>query len=406
MQWSKYKNDLDESAFKDAKDFTVENRNLQFNAGIARKLEKGILRLNYSLNNSSRNYLDDSISLNGFAKFIQSDYKGRSSYLEALGNIDISKQVKLLVGLEHRWQNTDQYYLSLSNWGKYENTLSDDSAKTTISSGFASAVYNNERGFNLESGIRFNQHSRFGNNMTYTFNPSYIIAEKFKVAFNLSSAFTAPTLYQLYDGYAGNRGLNPETSVSTEVSLQYVGNKAFNARITGFSRTLRNGIDYDFINNKYFNNAIQKDRGLELEAGYAAGKWNIKMNHTLLKGEVTTTNFVYNASTWSYTAKGDTTYSHLFRVPQSNLNISAGYQLSNKLYLSIAQRFAGKRFEPIFGGKPKQLDAFNTTDVFAQYQLGKKIRLYAGCKNIFNQQYQEVMGYTARGRNYVFGLRL
>ena len=405
MQWSKYKNELDQSAFKDAKDFTVENQNLQFNAGIARKLDKGILRLNYSLNNSSRNYLDDSISLNGFAKFIQSDYKGRSSYLEALGNVDLGKHVKLLIGLEHRWQNTDQHYLSLSSFGKYETTLSDDSAKTSISSEFASIVYNNEKGFNLESGIRFNQHSRFGNNMTYTINPSYIIAEKFKVAFNLSSAFTAPTLYQLYDGYSGNRTLNPETSVSSEVSLQYIGNKQFNARITGFARRLRNGIDYNYINNKYFNNAIQKDRGLELEAGYVSGKWNIKMNHTLLKGEVTTTNFVYNASTWSYTAKGDTTYSHLFRVPQSNLNISAGYQLSNKIYLSISQRFAGKRFEPIYGGKPKQLNAFNTTDVFAQYQLGKRIKLYAGCKNIFNQQYQEVMGYTARGRNYVFGVR-
>ena len=405
MQWSKYKNELDQSAFKDAKDFTVENQNLQFNAGIARKLDKGILRLNYSLNNSSRNYLDDSLDITGFAKFIQSDYKGRSSYLEALGNVDLGKQVKLLIGLEHRWQNTDQYYLSLSSFGKYETTLSDDSAKTSISSGFASVVYNNEKGFNLESGIRFNKHSRFGNNMTYTINPSYIIAEKFKIAFNLSSAFTAPTLYQLYDGYSGNRKLNPETSVSSEVSLQYIGNKQFNARITGFARRLRNGIDYNYINNKYFNNAIKKDRGLELEAGYVSGKWNIKMNHTLLKGEVTTTNFVYNASTWSYTAKGDTTYSHLFRVPQSNLNISAGYQLSNKIYLSISQRFAGKRFEPIYGGKPKQLNAFNTTDVFAQYQLGKRIKLYAGCKNIFKQQYQEVMGYTARGRNYVFGVR-
>ena len=405
MQWSKYKNELDQSAFKDAKDFTVENQNLQFNAGIASKLDKGILRLNYSLNNSSRNYLDDSLDITGFAKFIQSDYKGRSSYLEALGNVDLGKQVKLLIGLEHRWQNTDQYYLSLSSFGKYATTLSDDSAKTSISSEFASIVYNNEKGFNLESGIRFNQHSRFGNNMTYSINPSYIIAEKFKIAFNLSSAFTAPTLYQLYDGYSGNRTLNPETSVSSEVSLQYIGNKQFNARITGFARRLRNGIDYNYINNKYFNNAIQKDRGLELEAGYVSGKWNIKMNHTLLKGEVTTTNFVYNASTWSYTAKGDTTYSHLFRVPQSNLNISAGYQLSNKIYLSISQRFAGKRFEPIYGGKPKQLNAFNTTDVFAQYQLGKRIKLYAGCKNIFNQQYQEVMGYTARGRNYVFGVR-
>jgi vitamin B12 transporter len=406
MQCSKYKNELDESAFKDAKDFTVENQNLQFNAGIARKLDKGILRLNYSLNNSSRNYLDDSVSLNGFAKFIQSDYKGRSSYLEALGNLDLSKQVKLLIGLEHRWQNTDQYYLSLSSWGKYENTLSDDSAKTNISSGFASAVYNNEKGFNLESGIRFNQHSRFGNNMTYTINPSYIIAEKFKVAFNLSSAFTAPTLYQLYDGYSGNRKLNPETSVSSEVSLQYIGNKKFNARITGFSRKLRNGIDYDYINNQYFNNALQKDRGIELETGYASGKWNIKMNYTLLKGEVTTTNFVYNASTWSYTSKGDTTYSHLFRVPQSSLNATAGYQVSSKIYLSVSQRFAGKRFEPIYGGKPKELAKFNTTDLFGQHTMGKHFNIYAGLKNIFNVQYQEVMGYTARGRNFVVGVRV
>ncbi|MEY4739377.1 MAG: hypothetical protein RLZZ05_761, partial [Bacteroidota bacterium] len=98
MQWSKYKNELDQSAFKDAKDFTVQNQNLQFNAGIARKLDKGILRLNYSLNNSSRNYLDDSLDITGFAKFIQSDYKGRSSYLEALGNVDLSKHVKLLIG--------------------------------------------------------------------------------------------------------------------------------------------------------------------------------------------------------------------------------------------------------------------------------------------------------------------
>ena len=406
IQWSKYENELDQSAFNDAKDFTVENQNLQFNAGLARKLNKGILRLNYSMNNSSRNYLDDSVSLNGFAKFIQSDYKGRSSYLEALGNIDLSKYVKLLIGLEHRWQNTDQYYFSLSSWGKYETTLSDDSAKTNISSGFASAVYNNEKGFNLESGIRFNQHSRFGNNMTYTINPSYIIEEKIKIAFNLSSAFTAPTLYQLYDGFSGNRKLNPETSVSSEISLEYIGNKKFSARITGFSRKLRNGIDYDYINNKYFNNALQKDRGLELESGYASGKWNIKMNYTLLKGEVTTTNFVYNPSTFSYTSKGDTTYSHLFRVPQSNLNFSAGYQVNSKIYLSISQRFAGKRFEPIFGGKPKDLASFNTTDLFGQHTMGKRFNIYAGLKNIFNVQYQEVMGYTARGRNFVVGVRV
>lgn len=406
MQWSKYSNDLDESAFKDAKDFIVENENLQFTAGIARKLNKGMLRLNYSLNNSKRNYFDDSLDITGFAKFIQSDYEGRSSYLEALGNLDVAKNIKLLVGLEHRWQHTDQYYLSLSSWGKYESTLSDDSAKTNISSAFASAVYNNGKGFNLESGIRINQHSRFGNNMTYTLNPSYLLADAFKLAFNLSTAFTAPTLYQLYDGYSGNRKLNPETSTSAELSLQYIGNEHFSARLTGFNRNILHGIDYDYVNNIYFNNAIQKTKGIELETGYSEKKWNIKLNYTYLKGEVTTTNFVYDPSTWGYTAKGDTTYSHLFRVPQSSLNATAGYQLNSKIYLSISQRFAGKRFEPIYGGKPKELAKFNTTDLFGQYAIGKHFSIYTGLKNMFNMQYQEVMGYTARGRNIVFGVRV
>lgn len=406
MQWSKYTNDLDASAYKDAKDFVVENENLQFTAGIARKLNKGMLRLNYSLNNSKRNYLDDSLDITGFAKFIQSDYEGRSSYLEALGNVDVTKNIKLLMGLEHRWQHTDQYYLSLSNWGKYESTLSDDSAKTNISSAFASAVYNNGNGFNLESGIRINQHSRFGNNMTYTINPSYIVANTFKMAFNLSSAFTAPTLYQLYDGYSGNRKLNPETSTSAELSLQYIGSERFNARLTGFNRIIRNGIDYDYVNNRYFNNAIQKTNGIELETGYSEKKWNIKLNYTFLKGEVTTTNFVYNATTWSYMAKGDTTYAHLFRVPQSSLNATLGYQFNSRFFLSISQRFAGKRFEPIYGGKPKELAKFNTTDLFGQHAIGKHFSIYAGLKNIFNVQYQEVMGYTARGRNVVVGVRV
>jgi vitamin B12 transporter len=130
------------------------------------------------------------------------------------------------------------------------------------------------------------------------------------------------------------------------------------------------------------------------------------MNYTLLEGEVTTTNFVYNPSTFSYTSKGDTTYSHLFRVPQSNLNFSAGYQVNSKIYLSISQRFAGKRFEPIFGGQPKELTSFNTTDLFGQHTMGKRFNIYAGLKNIFNVQYQEVMGYTARGRNFVVGVRV
>jgi vitamin B12 transporter len=114
---------------------------------------------------------------------------------------------------------------------------------------------------------------------------------------------------------------------------------------------------------------------------------------------------VYDPNNFVYTAKGDTTYSSLFRVPATSINFSSSYRLNKSISLTLNQRLAGKRFEPVFGGSPVLLKAYQTTDLFAQLKIGKKLRLYGSLKNIFNQDYQEVMGYAARGRNYTIGLQ-
>ncbi len=404
--WSRYKNDLDETRFTDADDFRVTNENLHLRAGISKKWAKGNIHANYSLNNSIRNYLDDSLDITGFARFIRSDYKGRTSVAEVYGDVQLTENIRLLSGIEHRWQNTDQYYLSLSNFGKYETTLADDSARINITSFMASAVYNGKNGFNLESGVRYNIHSMYGHNVTYTFNPSYLVSEKIKLAFNLYSAFKAPTLYQLYDGFSGQRNLKPETSITSEFSIQLLGIKYISARATAFSRRILNGIDYDYANYKYFNNNKQNDKGLELEAAYNNTEFQLSANYTYVHGRVNTAKFVYDPTTWSYKQKGDTTFSHLNRIPAHSINLSAGWNATDRLYVSIIQRFVGKRYEPIFGGKPIQMDPFNTTDLNAQYRWSKKIRVYGAIKNLFNTRYQEVLGYNTRLRNYVLGLRL
>jgi vitamin B12 transporter len=53
-----------------------------------------------------------------------------------------------------------------------------------------------------------------------------------------------------------------------------------------------------------------------------------------------------------------------------------------------------------------KLDPYATTDLFGEYQLGKNIRIYGALKNMWNEQYQEVLGFATRGRNYLVGLRL
>jgi vitamin B12 transporter len=269
-----------------------------------------------------------------------------------------------------------------------------------------SLVYNGEKGFNVESGIRYNNHSRYGNNFTYTFNPSYVSRDQLKFSFNLSSAFKSPTLYQLYDGYSGERNLKQETSITSELSVQFLGIKDVTARATVFNRTIKNGIDYNYEANKYFNYNAQRDRGLELETVYRKALWNVSVNYTYLKGNVTTTNFEYDANTYGYVAKGDTVYSHLFRVPQHSLNATAGIQVNKKFYLSLSQRFSGKRFEPRYADSPVELKPYNTTDLFGQYTVNKNIRVYASLKNMFNIKYEDILGYNTRGRNYVVGFRL
>jgi len=405
-QMSKYKNDLDQTAFQDAKDSKVDNTNLQMNVSLSKKINQGSIHTNFSINNNERNYLDDSTDLNGFAKYIKSDFTGRAYFSEIYGVFKLNPELRLFTGLDYRSQNTDQYYMSVSEYGNYSSTLSSDSTKINIGSLFASLVYNSKKNLNMEAGMRVNNHSRFGKNFTYTINPSYILNDLFKLSINISSAFKAPTLYQLYDGYAGQKNLQPETSVTSELALQLIDIKNISARIVYFNREMKNGIDYNYSTYKYFNYASQKDHGFEIETGYSQSKFNISINYTYLKGKVNTTNFAYDETTYSYAEKGDTSFSHLFRVPKHSINATAGFQLNKKIFMSLAHRIAGRRFEPQFQAPSIALKAFQTTDVFLQYKLGKKASIFVSMKNIFNTKYQEVLGFNTRGRNYVIGLRI
>ncbi len=337
---------------------------------------------------------------------MHSDYKGNGSFVEWYGNFKLHKHLTLFTSFDHRWQNTDQYYFSKSSYGDYATSLSSDSAKINISSISSSLVYNTEKGFNVELGGRINTHSMYGNNLTYTFNPSYLVNNKWKFAFNLSSAFKAPTLYQLYDGFSGQPNLKPETSVNTELAISFIGTQHFNLSAVGFIRNTKNGIDYDYINYKYYNYNSKQEHGIELESRYQFKKWNASFNYTYVNGNVNAQNFIYNPATYVYDVKGDTTYAYLTRIPKNTLNLHVSYQFNEKLQIAVFEKIVDQRFEPQYMSAPIEMPGFQLTDFHIQYNINKKITVNAGLKNIFNKQYQEVYGYATRGRNYIIGVRV
>jgi vitamin B12 transporter len=406
VQWGEYRTDLDAGAFQDEKDYTVRNNNIQAGTGFSYKAGAWAVHTNYNFNQSERRYLNDSTDKPGFTSFSRERYTGRSHFAELYGTWNLDGHWSLLAGTDYRWQNTDQLFFSVSSFGPLQTELSSDSAKMNILSAYASAFLKTDAGFFLEGGLRFNKHSRFGNATTFSINPSFVWKEKFRFFVNLSSAFKAPSLYQLYDGAVGNLNLEAERSLTGEAGLQFTSaNKSLNARAVFFAREIRDGIDFSFVDFRYFNNNRQRDYGLELEAGYRLGKWNLTGNYSFVRGEVNTTRYEYDAQNFTYIAVGDTTYNNLFRRPRHSVNLSLGWQALSRLYLRASARLVGERLEPRFMEAPLTLDAYQTFDLYLEYRVWKNQVLFFEARNLFDEIYFDVAGYNTRPRNFMGGLR-
>ncbi len=145
-QWGRYQNDLDAAAYQDEKDITADNSNLQLGTGLQYKADRLKMQVNYNFNRSTRSYLDDSVFVSGFTKFSAQEYTGRSHFAELFGTYRLHGKAELLAGIDYRWYGTDQQFLSISSFGPYETTLSQDSAKINLYSFYTSVFLNNGRG--------------------------------------------------------------------------------------------------------------------------------------------------------------------------------------------------------------------------------------------------------------------
>jgi len=397
-QYDRYKADIDDASFADDKNNSIENKNLQ--AGISSLFEfsKGSVTVNLNVNNTDR-LLDDLRNVpddpNDYDPF-NGLYKGKSIFAEAYSNLNLHKNISLLIGADLRNQK--------ANIKTTYGDLGEDSLNATLVSGYASVLLKSLGGFNAEAGGRFSNHSEFGSNVTYSFNPSYLINQSFKLFANLSSGFRAPTIYNLASEY-GNKQLKPEKSTSFETGVQYINKKnTLNLRLAYFNRVTKDLIVFNplFVPpyGQYGNADKQKDNGLELEAVVRpAAQWNITANFAFVDGNIETT---------SPTGK-DTSFYNLYRRPKHIINTTVGYQASKKLYASVGFRAVGKAFDQYFNPTTfatelKELRSYHNLDLHVSYMAHTSVKVFADVRNITNQQYAETFGYNSRKFNFIAGV--
>ncbi len=399
-QYNQYKTGVDDGAYIDDKDYNLFNKNFQIGTTAKWNSLKQNIVFNYQYNIVNRSFLDDSADVESYTVYQNGSYKGYSHFAELYDNINLSKHLNLLTGVDYRHNATSQSDIYISTYGPFSAPpLGSDTAKTDQYSLYASLILKNISGFNLEVGGRANNHSVYGWNGTYSFDPSYNINEEWRVFADIASGYHTPSLYQLYGEY-GNKNLEPEQSVSYEGGIQF-SKKIFEARVIYFKRDIRDVISFytDPITyaSYYINADKQKDNGIEAELNITPIKaFSITANYTYVDGNIETTS--------TNTGK-DTSFYNLYRRPRNVFNLNINWNVCSRFTVATHLQTVSKFYEPVYGFAPQQINGYYTIDVYAEYKALKNLIFFADARNITNQLYFDLPGYTTKRFNIMAGLR-
>ena len=305
-------------------------------------------------------------------------FKGEVLGFDIFNNYKFTNEISLLTGFTAQFQDMIQR-TSFS-------TIEEGKGKQHFYDPYISINYNSSFGFNLNAGSRLNIHNEYGSNFVFNINPSYnftINNNLIKVFTSYSTAFVTPTLSEIFTKLPSIGELLPEEDTTIEGGFDITLSEKFNINATYFYREETNKIGYDPTTFQTIN-----DLGTFLARGFET-EVNFKMNSKL--------SFLAN---YTHINRDENL---LLKIPQNKFFIKADYKLTNSTFTSLSYRYVDETTD--FGNV--SLDAYNLVDFFINHSLlDGKVTFYGSITNIFNENFQEIAGFTTRGRNYSLGLNI
>lgn len=362
--------DYDDNAFTDAANTSKVKH---FNGGVnaVYTLPTGKITLNYSYQNTAREY---------FSKY-PGKYEGKMNLVDVFYNQRFGAHLNWLLGAENR--NTSVTHF---------NSPTDRNPSTNLISGYTSLFLHDIGIFNLEAGGRYNKHSKYGENFTYAVTPSLNLNKSIKIFGTISSAFTAPTLEMLFGQYGANLNLKPEKATNYEAGADFNWlNEKLKLRVVGFKRNMKDAIIYGSTG--YINQDQQKDKGFEIEPGVQFGQFSLFGYYAYVEGQQITATTISDV---------------LLRRPKNSYGANLGWKATPNCFLEVNYKFTGERTDSDFSTYPsvnKVLDSYQLLDFYAEYGFAKKrIKVFADLKNLTNEKYTELIGYSTMGFNMNAGV--
>ncbi len=452
--------EIDDGAYIDDDNYTVEfDRNLYSYQAAYKLGDKANLTFVGGYTDMKRTAFDDSSVVSNLGTFdhaiSESSYEGTVLNNELQADFK-TKNAAFIFGAGHYEQTmtAKTFYKNYSTSYESKSDLDTLNIKTNTSSLFAhsdingNAVSASLNKLNLGLGLRYNYHSTFGNNITYELNPTYKLSNNSVVYLSYSTGFNAPALYRLYSPNKnmvsnitrGNIDLDPEKSASIELGVKQRTGKNTFITFAMYQTTVKDLIDYvylwdksigidtlgndwmrpDYLGDTYLNIGTQTNTGFEFGLQTQLNKqFSLAANISLVSGKLN-----YKPSSTSYT---NNYHVQLFEsgtflteevemqglTRRSNtVNINLGYTPTKKLAFNADLRFAGLKNDVAYDANLGPYGALGQTKVGGYSLLGfnvkytfvKKLTVNFRIDNLADVDYQEINGYTTRGRGFYLKL--
>jgi vitamin B12 transporter len=268
----------------------------------------------------------------------------------------------------------------------------------------------------LTASGRMDDNEQFGTFWTWRAAALAFASPTTRLRASAGSGFKEPSFFETFDTpfSLGNPDLRPERTVSFEAGIeQDLAGGVARIGVTGFVQRFRDLIQFTFAppdpgGPNYFNVAAADANGVEavLQAGTAAVRGTLSYTH--LWTEVTDAGF--DAGEAATFVEGQ----RLLRRPDDAVSAQLETTAIERARLGATLTWSGPRDDIRFGQFPEpnqrvELPSYTTLDLSGVVTvLGERrgrpgLELTARVENVFDEQYEQSVGFPARGRGLFIG---
>lgn len=241
-------------------------------------------------------------------------------------------------------------------------------------------------------GIRYDKNSIAGSKTTYRLTSRYNFNEMVAIKGSFGTGFTSANVYQLFDTFAGNRDLKPETSKGFDIGVELKPTTNSLIALSYFDTRYKNMFTNDSSTQwKYENLSKAKISGFEIVGSVEINdQWGLSGSYTYLDAKQ---------------KKEGGQYKKMLRRPKHQITASVTYKPIEAITLNASGTYYGKRQDEK-NNQDIELSSFAVFNIAGSYKINRRFSVDAKIQNLFDKDYEFAKGYRENGRTAYVGMNI